>query len=151
MFQYRQVLVRLRAGDSERDIARTGLMGREKAAKVRAIATERGWLEVDVELPDDAAIAAAMGTPRVACSSESAAKPGRELVAEWLEAGVQGKAIHAPRRLCRARCLPRPRRADGSHCAQFDARGSCAMAARQARAARDNVSASNMNFARPPI
>lgn len=29
MFQYRQVLVRLRAGDSERDIARSGHMGRE--------------------------------------------------------------------------------------------------------------------------
>lgn len=29
MFQYRQVLERLRAGDSERDIDRSGLMGRE--------------------------------------------------------------------------------------------------------------------------
>jgi hypothetical protein len=30
MFQYRQVLARLRAGDSERDIARSKLMGRQK-------------------------------------------------------------------------------------------------------------------------
>ena len=30
MFQYRQVLVRLRAGDSVREIARSGLMGRDK-------------------------------------------------------------------------------------------------------------------------
>lgn len=99
MFQYRQVLVRLRAGDSERDIARCGLMGREKAAKVRAVASQRGWLEPDVELPDDAEIAAAMGGPRLASSSESSAKPWRDLVAEWLAAGVQGKAIHAA--LCR--------------------------------------------------
>ena len=30
MFQYRQVLVRLRAGDTVREIARSGLMGRDK-------------------------------------------------------------------------------------------------------------------------
>ncbi len=32
MFQYRQVLLRLRQGDSDRDIARSGLMGRTKVA-----------------------------------------------------------------------------------------------------------------------
>ena len=32
MFQYRQVLVRLRQGDSDRDVARAGLMGRPKVA-----------------------------------------------------------------------------------------------------------------------
>ncbi len=30
MYQYRQVLVRLRQGDSDRDIDRAGLMGRKK-------------------------------------------------------------------------------------------------------------------------
>ena len=35
MFQYRQVLVRLRAGDSVREIARAGLMGRNKLAQVQ--------------------------------------------------------------------------------------------------------------------
>ena len=38
MSQYRQVLVRLRAGDSEREIARTGVMGREKLAALHASA-----------------------------------------------------------------------------------------------------------------
>lgn len=32
MFQYRQVLLRLRQGDSDRDIARSGLMGRPKVS-----------------------------------------------------------------------------------------------------------------------
>ena len=36
MFQYRQVLVRLRAGDSVREIARSGLMGRDKLGELRA-------------------------------------------------------------------------------------------------------------------
>jgi hypothetical protein len=30
LFEYRQVLVRMRQGDSDRDIARAGLMGRKK-------------------------------------------------------------------------------------------------------------------------
>jgi hypothetical protein len=29
MYQYRQILVRMRQGDSDRDIARSGLMGRK--------------------------------------------------------------------------------------------------------------------------
>ena len=36
MFQYRQVLVRLRAGDTVREIARSGLMGRDKLGELRA-------------------------------------------------------------------------------------------------------------------
>ncbi len=37
MFQYRAVLVRLRQGDTDRDIARARLMGRPKTAALRAI------------------------------------------------------------------------------------------------------------------
>ena len=44
MFQYRQVLVRLRQGDSDRDIARSGLMGRPKVALFRLLAEPQGWL-----------------------------------------------------------------------------------------------------------
>ena len=95
MFQYRQVLVRLRAGDSERDLARSGVMGRQKLANVRALADERGWLDVGSELPDDATLAAAFGAQRRASSTVSSVEPWRELVAQWLAAGVQGKAIHA--------------------------------------------------------
>ena len=47
MFEYRQVLVRMRQGDSDREIARARLMGRVKAAALRATATEQGWLESD--------------------------------------------------------------------------------------------------------
>jgi hypothetical protein len=45
MFQYRQALVRLRQGDSERVIARSRLMGRPKAAAFRALAGRMGWLD----------------------------------------------------------------------------------------------------------
>ena len=45
MYEYRQVLVRIRQGDSDRGIRRAGLMGRCKAKEVRAIAQEQGWLD----------------------------------------------------------------------------------------------------------
>lgn len=99
MFQYRQVLVRLRAGDSERDIARAKLMGRQKLALVRVVAAEQGWLDPAVALPDDATIAQAMKPPRPASTHVSSVEPWRALVGQWLDAGVQGKAIHAA--LCR--------------------------------------------------
>ena len=60
MFQYRQVLVRMRAGDSVREIARSGLMGRDKLGMLRAVALQHGWLDANAELPDDERIAAAV-------------------------------------------------------------------------------------------
>lgn len=44
MFQYRQTLVRLRLGDSDREIARSRTMGRKKVAEIREMANARGWL-----------------------------------------------------------------------------------------------------------
>jgi hypothetical protein len=95
MFQFRQALVRLRAGDTVREIARTGLMGRDKLYELAALARERGWLEAGAELPDDAAIAQALKPRRRAASTVSAAEPLREVVQRWFNAGVQGRAIHA--------------------------------------------------------
>jgi transposase len=100
MFQYRQVLVRLREGDSERQIARSGLMGRDKAAAFRSLAASAGWLEPGRPLPTEEALATALGQARRARTTVSSAQPWRELVAQWLAQGVQGKAIHAA--LCRA-------------------------------------------------
>jgi transposase len=96
MFQYRQALVRLRAGDSVREIARGGLIGRDKLAALRALAEQHGWLLAASELPDDAALAAAIGAgKRVAASTVSSAEPHRAAIERWIAAGVQGRAIHA--------------------------------------------------------
>jgi transposase len=99
MFQYRAVLVRLRQGDSDRDIARARLMGRPKVAALRALAAREGWLASDTPLPEDAAIAAAVGQARRARSTVSSVEPFRATVARWAEQGVNGVAIHAA--LCR--------------------------------------------------
>jgi transposase len=99
MFQYRQVLVRLRQGDTDREIARAGLMGRPKVATFRALAVERGWLVPDTPLPEDAAIAEALGERRRARSTVSSVEPYREVVSRWAAQDVSGVAIHGA--LCR--------------------------------------------------
>jgi len=99
MFQYRQVLVRMRQGDSDRDIARSRLMGRPKVAAFRALASAQGWLAPEAALPDDAAIGAAIGQARRARSTISSVEPHRTQVERWAAQGVGGVAIHAA--LCR--------------------------------------------------
>ena len=80
MFQYRHVLVRLRAGDSVREIARTRLMGRDKLAELLAVAEQRGWLDGKDPLPEDEVIAAALGGGQRARSTVSSVEPYREQV-----------------------------------------------------------------------
>lgn len=110
LFEYRQVLVRMRQGDSDRDIARGGLMGRKKLTTVRREAEARSWLDPVQPLPDDATIAGVFGrTPHLPHTCVSTVEPYREQVREWLAAGVQGTTIHA--------ALQRNHGYAGSYCA----------------------------------
>ena len=82
-------------------IARSGLMGRDKAGELRTLALSRGWLGADAELPDDQAIAAALKPGRRASSTVSSVEPFREAVQRWVDTGVQRHATHAAlRREC---------------------------------------------------
>jgi len=45
MYEYRQVIHRMRMGEKDRAIVRTGVMGRIKCKEVRAVAGENGWLD----------------------------------------------------------------------------------------------------------
>jgi hypothetical protein len=96
MHEYRQALMRLRQGDSEREIARSGLMGRAKAARFRQLAHAQGWLDPSRPLPPDAEIAAALAPAAAAgLTAQSALAAYRPLVEQWLGQGVSGVAIHA--------------------------------------------------------
>lgn len=96
MYQYRQILVRMRQGDSDRDIARSKTMGRRKIAQVREIANARGWLAPDTTLPDDGILAAALARKDpLPVSCISSLEPWREQIANWHAAGIQGTTIHA--------------------------------------------------------
>ena len=54
MFEIRHILVRMRQGDSDRAIAKAGLIGRPKAKALRLVAKDRNWLDQANPLPDDA-------------------------------------------------------------------------------------------------
>ena len=62
MYQYRQVLSRMRLGESDRAIARSGLMGRQRQA-LREVAGREGWLEASSVMPDDATLAQVLDVP----------------------------------------------------------------------------------------
>jgi transposase len=95
MHHYRQALLRMRQGDSDRDIAAAQVMGRPKAAQWRRIATAAGWLDLTQPLPDDPTIAAALGSPRKASTTISTLEAHRAQLGAWVEQGVSGTAIHA--------------------------------------------------------
>ena len=95
MYQYRQILVRMRQGDSDRDIARSGIMGRKKLSAVREMAEGCGWLTQEAPLPDDAELAAAFSAPASPpTDTQSSAAPWREEVAKWHATGITGTRIH---------------------------------------------------------
>lgn len=94
MYQYRQVLVRMRQGDSDRDIARSKSMGRKKLALVRQTAVEQGWLEPDSVLPDDKALAQFFERKgAIPFNCVSTLEPWRAQITEWHAAAIQGTTI----------------------------------------------------------
>lgn len=94
MHHYRQALLRMRQGDSDRDIAEARIMGRRKAGQWRALAQTHGWLDVQTPLPDDEALAAALQPPKRASTTVSSLEEHRAKVASWVEQNVSGTAIH---------------------------------------------------------
>ena len=95
MFQYRRALVRMRQGDSDRQIAAARIMGRRTAARLRELGTEHHWLDVAGPMPADDAIAAALGQPKRASTTVSSLAAQRERIQGWAEQGVSGVAIFA--------------------------------------------------------
>lgn len=94
MFQYRQVIHRLRMGESDRAIAKARLIGRLKCAQVRAIAEKNGWLEA-VPLPDDTELAAAFGAKQSMNPSHlSLSRPYEHQIQQWIDKGVRLITIH---------------------------------------------------------
>ena len=96
MFEYRAALVRMRQGDSDRAIARAGLMGRTKVRQFRVLANLHGWLDPASPLPDAREIARAVsGRGAVAGGAgDSSVEPYRAQVEQWAQEGIRVTAIH---------------------------------------------------------
>jgi SagB-type dehydrogenase family enzyme len=69
-YPYRQILARMRSGDTDRGIARSGLMARHKIAALRRVAECAGWLDPDSSLPEDSVVLARLHLSGEASSSE---------------------------------------------------------------------------------
>jgi transposase len=93
MFEYRQVIYRMRLGESDRAIAKAGLMGRKKAAELRVVAQAQGWLG-DGPLPEDAQIAVQLARKPHNFVEPSLVLPYAEQVKTWWKQGIQGTTIH---------------------------------------------------------
>ena len=93
MYQYRQVICRMRLGETDRRIAKVGLMGRRKAAELREIAQEQGWLR-DGPLPEDIQLATFFQPKRQLNPQTSLLLPYEDQVKGWWEKGIQGTTIH---------------------------------------------------------
>jgi len=94
MYEYRQVLSRLRLNESSRAIARSGLMGRKKVEALRRVADQKGWLDPSHSLPDDATLAEVLRPPASRPQTQSAVLPYQEDVKKWCREGVRGTVIY---------------------------------------------------------
>jgi len=95
MYQYRQVLLRMRQGDTDRAISRAGLMGRNKASDVRKIARSQGWLDRENPLPDNSVLVEMFARPKPSAeSSISPLEKYRDQVKTWTKNGIQVTAIY---------------------------------------------------------
>jgi transposase len=93
MYQYRQVVFRMRMGQSDRMIAKSGLMGRLKCAEVRAVARQNGWLE-PIPLPEEEVLAAAFKKEVANPTHQSTIEPFADQVRQWRQDGIWGTTIH---------------------------------------------------------
>jgi transposase len=94
MHQYRQVIYRMRQGESDRQISKAGLMGRRKAAEIRQEALQRGWLNKEAPLPEDSTLAQFFAIKAISHPQISLVKPHEEAVKDWWEQGIRGTTIH---------------------------------------------------------
>ena len=94
MHEYRHILVRMRLGETDPQIARAGLMGRRKAAAVRRRAEEQGWLDPARPLPEDEVLAEALASFKPRPQTTSQVLPFEDDVRTWHRAGIQGTTIH---------------------------------------------------------
>lgn len=94
MHQYRQVIHRMRQGESDRAIAKTKLIGRHKCALVRSMAAQQGWLDSG-PLPDDHQLAALFGNKRTQEQNhQPLTQPYEDKIKKWVEDGIQATTIY---------------------------------------------------------
>ncbi|MBF8279765.1 MAG: Integrase catalytic region [candidate division NC10 bacterium] len=89
----RDLIHRLRLGQSERQIARDLHLSRQTVSKYRELTREAGYLESATELPDVATLSALLGPPLALPRTPSTVEPYQQLVEELLAQDVEMMTI----------------------------------------------------------
>ncbi|HEY3265619.1 MAG TPA: IS21 family transposase [Armatimonadota bacterium] len=92
--QIKDILYRLRKGQSERAIACDLRLSRDAVHRYRQLARDNGYLNPAVSLPEEAELQERLGAPKPPPRQVSSLEGHRELVTQWLEAGKERVAIH---------------------------------------------------------
>ena len=95
MYEYRQIIFRLRLGETARSIARSKLAGRNKVSDIREVAAQQGWLDMNCELPTNEVLAKIFDQPARPSQKKSSLLPHIKQVEEWHHQGIQATTIHA--------------------------------------------------------
>lgn len=90
----RDVIYRIRSGQSDRGIAKDLKLSRTTVRKYREWAATQGYLEPDRALPDEATLVAALGAAPKPPQVESSVEPYREIVEHLLKQGVEMTTIY---------------------------------------------------------
>ncbi len=95
MYEYRQIIVRLRTGVSIRSIAKAGLASRSKVKSIHQVALQQGWLDTTNELPSDDVLATHFKLASASPITQSSILVYEKQVKEWYQQGIQGSVIYA--------------------------------------------------------
>lgn len=94
MHEIRNVIVRMRLGETNRELERNGLIGRRKAGELRLIAQDQGWLDKQNDLPSNDILESLLNKPRKQQKAGPYIEPYAEVVTKWRNIGLSGVAIH---------------------------------------------------------
>lgn len=95
MHEYRQIIVRLKLGESIRSIMQARLACRKKVRQVRKVALAQHWLEIANEIPSDEVLAKYFKISALTPATQSTVLPYQEQVESWCQQGIQATTIHA--------------------------------------------------------
>src|SRR5688572_1086807 len=93
MHYLRDLIHRLRLGQSERQVAKDLQLSRQTVSKYRELARVAGYLTGTTELPDVAALAAALGAPVAPPHTPSTVEPFQAMVEELMGRRVEMMTI----------------------------------------------------------
>lgn len=94
MYQYRQIIIRLRSGESMRSIGRTKLADRKTVRKIYKLAKQQGWLNTGSEIPKDEVLIKFLSETNPVARGKLIS-PYQLQIEAWHSQGIHGSTIYA--------------------------------------------------------